>query len=69
MRSPMLPYQPKPSPTGNHLMRLDDIPLPQRLAAVRRVIAQDPGADHTELLVLALHPGDASARIHLDPNT
>lgn len=59
-------FTPKQDPTGNHLIRLQDIPLPQRLAAVRRIIATDPTADNAELLVLALHPQDASGRVHLE---
>ncbi len=56
---------PKVEPTGNQLVRLEDVPLKDRLEALHRIMARDnlTGEEAQVILDLCLDPGDASARI------
>ncbi len=56
---------PKAEPTGSTLVRLQDVPLADRLAALHRIMARDnlSGDEAATMLDLCLDPGDASARI------
>ncbi len=56
---------PKAEPTGNQLIRLEDVPLADRLAALHRIMARDnlSGEEAATMLDLCLDPGDTSARI------
>lgn len=55
---------PKDTPTGNQLVRLEDVPLQQRLAAARSLARTTGDTEEADtLLHLALFPGTASGRI------
>lgn len=56
--------QPLTHPTGTHTIRLADIPLAQRLAALTTASAHAKDeAEAIKMLHLALEPGDTSARV------
>lgn len=53
-------------PTGNQLVRLADIPLSKRLQGLQRLAEEGLAPeDMAELMLLAVDPGDASARVAL----
>lgn len=56
---------PKPSPTGDQLVRLDTVPLKDRQHALHQLMAQGHiTAEESEaLLDLIIDPGDHSTRV------
>ncbi len=56
---------PKPAPTGTKTVRLADVPLTKRLAAIHHLMRTNGLTieDTQDLLVIALDPGDAGGRI------
>ena len=60
------PRKPPSEPTGNTLIRLADIPLDKRMKGLQRLAAEGLSPeDMAELMLLAVDPGDASARVAL----
>ncbi len=58
------PIEIKPNPVGTVLVRLREIPITRRLAAARECVRDAKDArEASQLLRLALHPGDAGGRI------
>lgn len=61
---PSAPIVPKPEPTGTITVRLADIPKARRLQAARECVREAKDRrEASQLMALALEPGDAGGRI------